>query len=463
MLMVGSGLAEDIYISQTEQGADKSSSCANSHAASWFNTAGNWGGGAGEIDPGDTVYLCDDGGNFTTMLAFPASGSSGNIVTITVPETETVVMDGADTTECINWGAQNYIIVDGNSRLTLQNCDANEGYAVLMNGDYGIFSNSTIIHPVTRAITVGPAATFTTISGNYIDTLANDTANENDAVTFNAGGSGGSIDYVFDNIIWNRKTGGTYIDAIHAYGGYAGTIYIYRNFVRNDSATTTGSIDLQFASGNAGMTAYIFNNIFYNGPDTYNCTNVILNYPDTATAYFYNNTVITLSAGGGSGAIYIALAPNATTFRNNIFYSASDILMFNNTATPITPSLLDYNLWYRADEGNLAVVQVGNQRAWDWLIANEYEPHGVNDNPDFNSLGNLFFYLISGSPAINVGVDLGDTYTNGINPNSSWPDSINTLNQDDFGTGWEMGAYVYKFGAAGLLMASPNNFILMEY
>ena len=33
--------AEDIYISETLQGADTGSNYSNSHSASWFNTSGN--------------------------------------------------------------------------------------------------------------------------------------------------------------------------------------------------------------------------------------------------------------------------------------------------------------------------------------------------------------------------------------------------------------------------------------
>lgn len=57
--------AEDIYVAQTAAGDDNGTSCANAKSAVWFNTAGSWGGGAGEIDPGDTVHLC---GTISTAL-----------------------------------------------------------------------------------------------------------------------------------------------------------------------------------------------------------------------------------------------------------------------------------------------------------------------------------------------------------------------------------------------------------
>lgn len=52
----------DIFISQTAQGNNSGANCANAHSAAWFNTASNWNGGAGTVQPGDTIHLC---GTFT--------------------------------------------------------------------------------------------------------------------------------------------------------------------------------------------------------------------------------------------------------------------------------------------------------------------------------------------------------------------------------------------------------------
>ena len=57
-------------------------------------------------------------------------------------------------------------------------------------------------------------------------------------------------------------------------------------------------------------------------------------------------------------------------------------------------------------------------------------------------ISTLIFPYSFGYP-INNGVDLGDTYTNGTDPTSSWPDGVTTLDQDDEGSGWEIGCFVY--------------------
>jgi hypothetical protein len=53
------------------------------------------------------------------------------------------------------------------------------------------------------------------------------------------------------------------------------------------------------------------------------------------------------------------------------------------------------------------------------------------------------FRLQSISPAINAGLNLGIDHQNGIDPNNTtWPPS--TLNQNSYGVGWEIGAFVYR-------------------
>lgn len=66
-------------------------------------------------------------------------------------------------------------------------------------------------------------------------------------------------------------------------------------------------------------------------------------------------------------------------------------------------------------------------------------------DPDLNA----DYTLKSTSPAIDAGKDLGITYQNGLDPDSVWPTakgggSITTLDQDNYGFGWEIGAFVYE-------------------
>lgn len=53
------------------------------------------------------------------------------------------------------------------------------------------------------------------------------------------------------------------------------------------------------------------------------------------------------------------------------------------------------------------------------------------------------FRLQSNSPAINAGANLGTSYDNALNSNHTIL-PVSTLNQDNYGSGWEIGAFVFR-------------------
>ena len=69
----------NIYIAQSSAGTADGSSCVNAVAATFFNTAANWGAAATQIGSGTTVHLC---GIISTTLVSPASQGTG-LITIT--------------------------------------------------------------------------------------------------------------------------------------------------------------------------------------------------------------------------------------------------------------------------------------------------------------------------------------------------------------------------------------------
>ena len=119
--------AENIYISQSGTGAG--ASCSNPRSASWFNTSGNWGSGAGQINGGDTVYLC---GTITSDLTMQGSGSSGNVITI----------DGTSAT----LGTSSNINADGLGYITLKNITAPNSIASPIIHAYGAVDFGGMAH-----------------------------------------------------------------------------------------------------------------------------------------------------------------------------------------------------------------------------------------------------------------------------------------------------------------------------
>src|SRR5438132_7973031 len=114
--------AKDIYVGQTSAGSDSGADCSNTHSIGWANTAGNWGAGGSQISPGDTVHLC---GTFTSTLAPPGSGTSGNPVTFLFESgakfSKAAWGTGASAAIWIN--TQSYLTIDGGTNGLIECTD----------------------------------------------------------------------------------------------------------------------------------------------------------------------------------------------------------------------------------------------------------------------------------------------------------------------------------------------------
>ena len=103
--------AEDLYVGQADAGVADGSNCANQHSVTWFNTAGNWGVGAGKISAGDTAHLC---GTITTnQLIVQDSGTAGNVITILFETGAEIAPTECSSTGCMKVSSRSYIVIDG--------------------------------------------------------------------------------------------------------------------------------------------------------------------------------------------------------------------------------------------------------------------------------------------------------------------------------------------------------------
>lgn len=94
-----------------------------------------------------------------------------------------------------------------------------------------------------------------------------------------------------------------------------------------------------------------------------------------------------------------------------------------------------YYSTYAAWEANPAVIKDGGTT------------HSVEADPLFTNPSTGDFTLQAGSPCIDAGANLGATYDDGLVSASTWPGGVLTGDQDSYGAGWEIGAYIYE--AAG--------------
>ena len=107
------------------------------------------------------------------------------------------------------------------------------------------------------------------------------------------------------------------------------------------------------------------------------------------------------------------------------------------------PSASDYNIWYNNDR--FGIIQDGQQfqNLSDWQSYSGKDKNSFSENPMFADPLNADFTLKTGSPAIDKGEKLDTMYANGLHPQSKWPHSVDHLDQNQYGDGWEIGAYVY--------------------
>ena len=166
----------------------------------------------------------------------------------------------------------------------------------------------------------------------------------------------------------------------------------------------------------------------------------------------YNNIIIGGSYifnFGGSGGTYSNINitnnifSNWTTGASNLDFSAD----FD----------FDYNLWssdpvysgaYGANDPTYSNPLFAKTSGWADL------PAGLTDGSEF--------VIQSGSYAINNGTDLGSPYDQGLNSTSTWVDNIILADQDDYGTGWEIGAFVYGTAAEGESAPTASDFGLYK-
>ena len=161
-------------------------------------------------------------------------------------------------------------------------------------------------------------------------------------------------------------------------------------------------------------------------------------------AQIYNNVII---EGVNSGFVVAANAGGGHSFKNNIIWQTGGQI----ANIPAGKVDCDNNLWSRIPDDDAkgpndppyAVPKLKKTSGWDNLAG------GVLDGSEF--------VIQSTSPAIDKGTNLGSPYNQGLNPASTWPNSVSTLDQNSYGSGWEIGAYVH-----GSASADTTNILFYE-
>lgn len=479
--------AEDLYVGQSDAGAANGTSCANQHSAVWFNTAGNWGGGAGEIDPGDTAHVC---GTITSTLTVQASGSAGLPTTLrfeTDAKLSQAVCSGS--TGCLNLNNRSYITVDGGANGIVESTDngtsptygnqlASIGVSAFPCSNCEI-KNLTIqnlyVHTVdltdsvvtySQVNAVKLAGSNTTVHDNTMHDggwcIYQLYSNGNTSVSIHhnefyhcskawvpagSGAIAASNFQFYNNHYYNSDnwdtTADTYHGAgIHAFGvtGAVGDAYDIYNNVFEGSCGTHMTAQI-YMEGNAASawtatgTVRIFNNVITCESIVNGLLQVNIGHGDV-----YNNTVIGTVPASGSCVLF-AKGINMV-FRNNAISGCSTLLSIDSVTTVATPSAdLNYNTYANCTTAN----------CWNWTgvqaFTNNLTTWRTGCGCDGNStLNSSLLVDAAGRPGrLSLVVDAG-TDLSGV--------GITALNSDRLGVArpqlvtWDTGAYEYQEAAS---------------
>lgn len=226
--------------------------------------------------------------------------------------------------------------------------------------------------------------------------------------------------------------------------GATGAIVEYNSLTGN-----SGGI-LDYNSQDSLITYNLISNSHVNGIDH---NSGVSGHP----ALIYNNTVIHNPAVSDGHGIVAQLTGGYATIKNNIVYTTFTGTNNNVQSYAIESSAysgidIDYNLAYNVPGSTANLYKLNTNLydtlgAWQTAISGTSflgkDAHSTSTDPKFTNAGSSNFTLLSTSPAIDNGFNLGSTYKLGLNPNSVWPSSVNTLDQTLNGSNWEIGAYVY--------------------
>ncbi len=204
---------------------------------------------------------------------------------------------------------------------------------------------------------------------------------------------------------------------IVSYNNSTGTMTVNHNTIYDN---TWHGIQLNSTGDTSNVV--VFSNVLY-GNGAVSAGRGFISMTNSDGGYLYNNTFYDNNTG-----VYLEDDCSLDAMKNNLVYDNRGYGINGEAGAAITA--FDYNLFNANDSGNYndAFSEATNDVTADPLLTNA----GSDD-----------FTLLSTSPARNKGTDLGATYDDGLDPDSSWPSSVTTLNQDVYGGGWEMGAYVF--------------------
>jgi hypothetical protein len=488
----------NIYIGENPTGTEDGSSCTNQKAVSYFNTAGNWGSGSGQIGPGTTVHLC---GTFTAApgtsgyLTTHGNGASGNPITI--------LFEANALLTATYWGGpaisigNSYVTLNGGTNGTIQ-ATANGTNLAYQNGSgeciYSSGASNLLIEnltcsdiyvhvcnsPITSCTDTGGTDSIVVSGGNNIsihDNTVHDTAwailyvipggstqsnvaiynnriyNVDHGPTIGDGGNNavlnGALIYnntVHDAWMWDDNADQWHHDGVHVFitkgGSSISGLLIYNNYIYgNWGSHWTASIYVEPSANPSYISNfYVFNNVSTAGSPADGVWYIMGN-----NCGIYNNTAV------GGGLRYSSntsgVGSTGCTVENNVFTNSLLLSYFRGECVDSSSMLSrsDYNDFYGLPANNAMYYNGWLATLAAWTGATGFDSHSIQSNPNLDANGKP----LPGSHVIQAGANL-----TGL--------GIPALNLDRAGNGrpstgpWDIGAYQFS-SSAGNQPAAPEN------
>jgi len=386
------------------------------------------------------------------------------------------------------------LVQDGSNYVTIRNnnihdigltANTDNGIRVDSNSDNCTISNNIIDDIFGRGITIRSASDTNTVTGNTISDCVYSLIeiDASDSITVTGNTISESLRGVYLNDALNVNIVGNSITGVDKYAGIncvgsSNNVLIKENLVyecEGNATTTGGGIRVIVATG-----VTITRNVSHSNSDgTDHAYGIQVDLLDSTSVVSYNVCYLNddqgISVLGCTGTkvygntcvynlrdgIYIGeeagtTAATSCVFKNNILAenggegtsSTNWNQMFIHQESCVGNSY-DNNLYYRAGKTDVITLywlaeatRPHTLAEWQARYAT-YDPNSVNTAPAFTAVATHDYSLSATSGAINKGTDLGSTYDDALSYVSSWPYLVITADQDDYGSAWEIGAYVY--------------------